>query len=283
MKFFTGLAVSAALICTAGAANAQMAGGMRSVSDFDAPYAGGPPPGLVPVPEDPLPPAPRYYDRGYDGPGRGYDRGYYNPDYRSGYQDYRYQPEQRSYGPDYGYAPSLLPPQEVYAILRDNGFSPLGAPRQRGYTYVIAALDRGGEDGRVVIDGRNGRIIRFVPASRWGQAFDRMSFQRAPSRDLGGPLQAPVVIRASPQVMRPVPSVVSRAAPAQAAAPRPAPVATKPAEPLQKSAAVNDTRAAQPASQTSGTVGEARPAAPQAPAAPQVKPTQSMPKVQGFE
>src|SRR5262245_46903191 len=99
MKFFTGLAVSAALICTAGAANAQMAGGMRSVSDFDAPYAGGPPPGLVPVPEDPLPPAPRYYDRGYDGPGRGYDRGYYNPDYRSGYQDYRYQPEQRSYGP----------------------------------------------------------------------------------------------------------------------------------------------------------------------------------------
>lgn len=299
MKFFTGLAVSAVLICTAGAANAQMAGGMRSVSDFDAPYdggpysggpysggpyAGGPPPGLVPMPEEPPPPpAPRYYDRGYGGPARGYEQGYYNPNDRSGYQNYRYEPQQRGYGPEYGYAPSLLPPQEVYAILRQNGFSPLGAPRQRGYTYVIAAIDRGGEDGRVVIDGRNGRILRFMPASRWGQALDRMSYQRAPSRDLSGPLQAPVVIRASPQVMRPVPSVVRRAAPAQAAAPRPAPVATKPAEPLQKSAAVNDTRAAQPASQTSSTVGEARPAAPQALAAPQVKPTQSMPKVQGFE
>ncbi len=30
-----------------------------------------------------------------------------------------------SYG---GYAPALLPPYEVYAVLRDNGFSPLGIP-----------------------------------------------------------------------------------------------------------------------------------------------------------
>ena len=49
-----------------------------------------------------------------------------------------------------GYGPPLMPPQEVYAVLRDNGFSPLGAPYQRGLTYVIAVIDRGGEDGRLV-------------------------------------------------------------------------------------------------------------------------------------
>src|SRR5690349_8867711 len=65
-----------------------------------------------------------------------------------------------------GYAPSLLPPTEVYAVLRDNGFSPLGIPHQRGMVYTIAVVDRNGEDGRLVIDARNGRIIRFMPA--WG-------------------------------------------------------------------------------------------------------------------
>ena len=32
-------------------------------------------------------------------------------------------------GPRYGYGPSLLPSTEVYAVLRDNGFSPLGIPQ----------------------------------------------------------------------------------------------------------------------------------------------------------
>src|SRR6202022_433017 len=92
MKFFPGLAVTAALVCAAPAADAQRlapydAGKGRLVSDVDGPY--------VDVPEAPPPAAPRYY--GY-GPDRGYapDRGY--P------PDYRYAPA-RSYGPDYGYAP----------------------------------------------------------------------------------------------------------------------------------------------------------------------------------
>ena len=63
-----------------------------------------------------------------------------------------------------GYGPPLMPPQEVYAVLRDNGFSPLGVPHQRGLVYFIAAVDRGGNDGRLVIDARNGRILRFMPS-----------------------------------------------------------------------------------------------------------------------
>ena len=54
------------------------------------------------------------------------------------------------YGYGYGYeergpAPALLPPTEVYAVLRDNGFSPLGIPRLRGGVYTIAVIDRRGE------------------------------------------------------------------------------------------------------------------------------------------
>ena len=63
---------------------------------------------------------------------------------------------------------ALLPPQEVYTVLRESGFSPLGIPHQRGLVYVISVIDRGGDDGRLVIDARTGRIIRFVPAWRMG-------------------------------------------------------------------------------------------------------------------
>src|SRR4051812_29190925 len=47
------------------------------------------------------------------------------------------------------YAPMVLPPREVYAIVRENGFSPLGAPQQRGAVYTISAIDPDGEDGRL--------------------------------------------------------------------------------------------------------------------------------------
>ena len=88
-------------------------------------------------------------------------------------------------GPRYGYGPSLLPSTEVYAVLRDNGFSPLGIPRLRGFVYTIAVIDRGGEDGRLIIDARNGRIIRFMPAYRMGEQFNEES------RVIHGPPGAP--------------------------------------------------------------------------------------------
>jgi len=28
-------------------------------------------------------------------------------------------------------------PEEVYTVVRENGFSPLGIPRQRGFVYAI--------------------------------------------------------------------------------------------------------------------------------------------------
>src|SRR6201995_3165679 len=136
MRLSAGWAVSAVMVVAATAANAQAPGARyQATSGFEAPYAGGPPP------------APGYY---------GAPPAYGPP---------------AAYAPPPGYGAPLLPPQEVYAVLRDNGFSPLGAPYQRGLTYVIAVMDRGGEDGRLVIDARNGRIIRFTPAFRWSNGY----------------------------------------------------------------------------------------------------------------
>jgi len=161
-------------------------------------------------------------------------------------------------------APSLLPPQEVYTVLRDYGYAPLGAPRQRGNLYSIAAVDRHGEEGRLLIDARNGRIVRFVPsyAVSYGAPFgDTRRVPRPP---------APVPHVASRSVPLPKPT------PPQAVAePKPpAPVAAAPAAaPPQQSAAAAQAGAPAPVA----------PPAVEAKPPVQIQPTQEMPKVQGLD
>ncbi len=70
------------------------------------------------------------------------------------------------------YAPPMLSPREIDMIARDSGFSPLGAPQLRGFVYTMSAFNLDGEDGRLVFDARDGRILRFMPAYRMG---DRMA------------------------------------------------------------------------------------------------------------
>src|SRR6201996_7931495 len=100
MKAFRGWAIAAGLIFAATAANAQEASQqagtpqIQPASDFNEPYADVPSPAVPPraaVPEyGPAAPA---------------------------------QVAIPQYGP--GVPPSLLPPTEVYSVLRENGFSPL--------------------------------------------------------------------------------------------------------------------------------------------------------------
>jgi len=52
------------------------------------------------------------------------------------------------------------------------GFRRSGSPQQRGYVYTISVIDRGGDDGRLIIDARTGRILRFIPAHRMGEHFN---------------------------------------------------------------------------------------------------------------
>jgi len=241
MKLFTGWVMSAGLVFTAAAANAQVLAPHeigRSpytvASDVGDPYAGMPP----------------------EAPPR-----------------------------RYGYGPALLPLQEVYTIVRENGFSPLGIPQQRGLVYTISVIDRGGDDGRLVIDARTGRIIRFMPAYRMGDNFnDDLTGTYGPA----GPLPPVSAVRGPPRPPASIPHVASRApsvpipkaSPPRAGEP-PKPLATGPAPaPAQQSAAVQP----KPADAAPTTPQAAAPAAVETkPAASPIQPTQEMPKVQGLE
>ncbi len=188
-----------------------------------------------------------------------------------------------------GYGPRLLPPQEVYTVLRDGGFSPLGIPVRRGPFYTISVIDRGGDDGRLVIDARTGRILRFLPANRVGDNFDD-----AVTTTYGrpGPPPPATEIRGEPRPPRAVPKVASRtsAVPVPKPAPRVGevrPLAAQPAsvQPAQQSVAAVPAKPADP--QTTGQAAAPAAAAAAAPIearpAPQTLPTQDMPKAQGLE
>lgn len=217
MKLFTGWVMSAGLVLTAAAANAQVLTPYETrrlpyaaVSDVDAPYAA-----------------------------------------------------MRADAPVPRHGPTLLPPQEVYTVLRDNGFSPLGVPQQRGLVYTIAVIDREGDDGRLVIDARTGRILRFMPANRMG---DNLNEALTVTYGPVGPLPRVSPIRGEPRPPASIPHVASRTPsvpPPKAAPPRAGEekqLAAKPApQPPPQSAAV-----------------EVKPA-------PQILPTQPMPKVQGLD
>jgi hypothetical protein len=178
--------------------------------------------------------------------------------------------------PMQGQGPILLPPQEVYSVLREYGFSPLGIPRLHGFFYTIAVIDRRGEDGRLIIDARDGQIVRFVPAYRMGDNFNgRVAAPYPPAgrlppiSDLRGPPQPPASV---PKLASRTPAVpVPKAAPPRSADDKP--LAEKP-QPSQQSAAVVAKPVEPPA---------APPAAAAKPAAPQIQPTQPMPQVQGLD
>jgi hypothetical protein len=198
---------------------------------------------------------------------------------------------QEAPAPRYAYGPALLPAPEVYAIVRESGFSPLGIPQQRGLVYTIAVIDRDGDDGRLVIDARNGRIIRFMPAYRMGDNFNKdmmgtygpvgplppVSAVRGPPRP---PLSIPRARVASRTPSIPVPRAaplrageVPRAGEAQPPAASPTPA------PAQQPAAVQP----KPAEAQGAPAPAAAPAVVEAKPAPQIQPTQEMPKVQGLE
>jgi len=249
MKFFTGCVAAAVLALAATAAQAQVPARGAMIAVSD--FDGPYAPG-----EAAPPPPPRY----------GYGYGY----------------EER------GPAPALLPATEVYAVLRENGFSPLGIPRLRGSVYTIAVIDRRGDDGRLVIDARDGRILRFMPtADAYGMAPAYQERAVAPY----GPqtaLPPPTVVRSGPpRPPAPIPHVASRTVPLPRAAPPrgEAPVvAAKPAEPAPQQAQASQAQPAQqtaaaqakPAEAAAATVGQAKPV-------PSILPTQDMPAAQGLD
>ena len=261
MKLFTGWVLAAGLTAGglalgASAAGAQGIGPYRA-SDFggpyvDAPYRGGP--YYAPPPAEVAPPPPRYGYGGYGAP----------------------------YAP--GYAPAaLVPPHEVYNIIREAGFSPLGMPQQRGFIYTIAVIDRGGEDSRLVIDARSGRILRFVPAWQNGASYEGV---RNSAYGPPGPLLPSAHLGSGPRPPASVPRVASRSVPVPKPSPLASQAAAEPVKPTQSTArpatepsqqtATAQAKPIDTAPATTATIGQAKPA-------PTVMPTQDMPNAQGLE
>ncbi len=242
MKFFTGCVAAATLVLAATAAQAQVpANGIAGGAYVAVSDFDGPyaPPVAAP------PPPPRY---GY---GYGYD--------------------------ERGPAPALLPATEVYAVLRDNGFSPLGIPRLHGAVYTIAVIDRRGDDGRLVIDARDGRIIRFMPnADAYGMAPTYEEPTVVPYRPQSA-LPPPTMVRGFPP--RPpasIPHVASRTVPVPKAAPQRPETPAAAAKPVEQTAAVQAKPPETAPQAAASTVGQAKPA-------PTILPTQEMPAAQGLD
>ena len=60
-----------------------------------------------------------------------------------------------------GYA--VIAPPEVTAIVQSNGLKPLTPPMRYGPSYMLRALDPNGQEVRVVLNARSGRIIAVRP------------------------------------------------------------------------------------------------------------------------
>lgn len=260
----------------------------------------------LPIVDDIRIPMPRVLDDDEAPPVPRYERPYYERPYSQ--QPYR--PSPYAQGP-YAAIPSaryarpagdvrpLLPPAQVVAVLRSTGYSPLGQMTQRGWVYTVAALDRNGEDGRLIIDARTGQIMRFIPAMA-----DDEPLHDGMAMVYGPPGPPPVTyagyenragslldLRRSPRPPVPVPRAAQRNAPKAASR------VPSTAAPAQQQAAVpslESPAAAKPAPAVTGadkksaavTVGAAT-AAPAsstpAPSALKLWPTQAMPDVQPLE
>jgi hypothetical protein len=258
MKLYARWAVSAGLLLAAFPAQAQMlapgdAGRSlyRSASDLDEPYEPAPPgpPSYAPYAADPYVPAP------------------YAP-----YPPNAYVPT------PYAYEPAVVAAHEIYAVLRENGFVPLGILHREGFVYSISAVDPDGEDGRVLIDARTGRILRFMPAYSWGGRGDASPLTGRYAAQAAAALPAAsTTVRALPRPPAAIPHVAGRS---------PKPTQAKPADAAPSRAAVQ-----RPAQSAAAQVQSGAPAAPAAaatagetkPPSPVIRPTEPMPQVQGLE
>ncbi|MCB1412536.1 MAG: hypothetical protein KDJ76_05370 [Xanthobacteraceae bacterium] len=188
-------------------------------------------------------------------------------------------------------APQVLPPRMISRVARANGFALLGLPRARGPVYTVSVISPDGDDGRLVVDARSGRIRSFTPARLMSDRFDDELVV------VYGSGRPPVGLRRPPRPPASVPRVASL--PREVPVPKAAPHRVKPVA----ARAVGSEPAAQPhrrpkAARRSADVARAAPAhdaapapalgkppdeAAARPAAPAILPTQAMPPVQGLD
>jgi hypothetical protein len=289
-KRLMGCAVAAGAIWTAGifvVPPARAADDLPVVDDIRIP--------MPQVLEDDGAPPPPAYERPY--PERPYSqqRPYRPGPYGQG--AYAAIPSARYNRPPIDARP-VLPPIQVVAVLRSTGYSPLGQMTQRGWVYTVPALDPNGDDGRLIIDARTGRIMRFIPAMAVDERLnDRMAMMYGPP----GPPPATYAgyenrrgslldMRRLPRPPAPVPRAHRPASKNASRVPQSAPAGAAPAQ--QTAAPANEPSAAvKPApavtmvekKSAAATVGAATASSTPAPSTLKLWPTQAMPEVQTLE
>ncbi len=55
-----------------------------------------------------------------------------------------------------------LPPYEIVALVRSAGLDPVSRPVRQGPVYVLRALNPAGQEVRVIVDARIGRIVKVA-------------------------------------------------------------------------------------------------------------------------
>ena len=111
-------------------------------------------------------------------------------------------------------ASKVLPSYEILTIVRSAGLNPLGRPTRKGASYMLRAVDTGGQEVRVVVDGRVGEVISVTPVAFGVRGVDPL---RPSVYDAGPPIYelGPPVYEAAPPIYdAPEPPVVYRPAPA---------------------------------------------------------------------
>jgi len=183
----------------------------------------------------------------------------------------------------------MLPPAQVVTVLRSSGYSPLGRVTQRGWIYTIAALDRYGDDGRLIIDARTGQIIRFIPAqdvdarimAGYGPpappptVYAGYENRRGALLDLRNAPRPPVSVPKTAR--RPAPKAASRTAPSE-------PNGTTPAQQSHQAAPKSTPEKTADNKAAATTVGAAsHSSSAPSPSTLKLWPTQAMPDVQTLE
>ena len=110
----------------------------------------------------------------------------------------------------------VVPPEDAAAAVRSMGWRPVGVPMRHGPAYVMSAIDPAGQELRVVVDARTGRVVRSAPVYVPRYAAMPPNYGRPPGRiPLAGPDIADddpriAACRLAPRLRRPAPVLTVR-------------------------------------------------------------------------
>lgn len=174
---------------------------------------------------------------------------------------------------------ATVPPREAIRMLRSTGYTVLSRPRPAGLVlYSIAVITPRGDDGRIYMDVRDGRLVRFVPGYALTPRTDE-DIEFAYNPPSPPPAAVPRKPAAPKTASRQPMATTTGVAPSSAKQAAPKVPELKPAQTRPAQTPPAPVAAATPAPQTTGVAVKPSDAKPPV----VIQPTQEMPAVMGLE